>query len=114
MDPMTMMAIGAGLGFFKTQEDKKQANIYNQFQAEKERYSPWTKQHGAGPQQVNPFAGIMQGAMTGAEVSNALKNGNTPGQDSAGNVSNTNAQQGRNFFSGNQDTNNFWANPQYK
>ena len=74
MDPILMYAlIGAGLGVAKNElSDKPQADIYNQLQAKKERYSPWTHQHAENLQQPNGFASALQGGVSGAMLGKEL------------------------------------------
>jgi hypothetical protein len=85
MDPMTWIALATmALGVMR---DAKQNSSYNQqlnIAAEKERWSPFTGQHGSMPQQVNPLANTMQAGVQAFEFWNKNKsNSESESQDSS-------------------------------
>lgn len=68
------MAVGAGLGLLKNQDDQSVMRAQNKAAAAQTEFSPLT---GMGPGQIqrspSPFEGLMQGAMAGAQFGAAGK-----------------------------------------
>lgn len=68
------MAIGAGLGLLKNQEDQRQVRRMNKAAAAQTEFSPLT---GMGPGQIqsapSPWEGMLQGGMAGAQFGLAGK-----------------------------------------
>lgn len=72
------LGIGAGVGLLKNELlDKPQAAIQNKLEAEKERYSPWTHQHGNNVAAPNPFDAALKYGATGALMARGIKAPNT-------------------------------------
>lgn len=68
------LGIGAGVGLLKSELiDKPQTIIKNKLEAEKERYSPWTGQHGNNVAPPNPFEAALSAGVTGAGIARGLK-----------------------------------------
>ncbi len=67
------LAIGAAAGLAKNElVDKPNANIENKLNATKERYSPWTREHGGPMVYPNPFDAALQYGAAGAEIGRAV------------------------------------------
>lgn len=68
------LGIGAGVGLLKNEFiDKPQNAIQNKLEATKERYSPWTGQHGTYTAPPNPFDAALKYGATGALMARGAK-----------------------------------------
>lgn len=72
MDPITLAAIGGGIGLARGMSKQKQAERDRKMSSEIARWSPWTGMQAPTPYNVDPLDSVMQGGMTGAMLGQSL------------------------------------------
>lgn len=75
MDNPWMLGLGAGgavLGLLKASEDSQNYRHEQNAQNIKERFSPWTHQHGEMLKKPSAMGSILQGATTGAMMGQGM------------------------------------------
>lgn len=72
MDPITLTLIMAGTGLAKGMLDQQEAEKKRKMAATTAQWSPWTSLSPQMPNSVNPLGSVIEGALTGAIMGQAM------------------------------------------
>lgn len=74
MDPFTLAAVGAALGYAKGEMvDRPRENRERRVAAETQRWSPWTGMQAGPIKAADSFGTTLQGGMTGAALGQSMQ-----------------------------------------